>query len=935
MTHKDASVYFDEIEIAGMSSIDKLTVGDDLMISEEDDPDNAMTSVLAVDELTVSSGQTLTVGGGANVRVRLTKGAVGKMNGKFDVKGTVDGGGGLWIAHTSDERAASGFTLHQPGDYLPNEAIAPSRVKFTVDDCLMVTGGGTVENDLYFVAAGNVCVGLGETGNLIAVGSVDGDDITTDIIFRNDVTVNGDVMQWNDARVLFENDAMIEGGVALDYGDAGVGAYFGTPNSDPDDFERMTGSGVEFAGASNTIEGDLDLAFDGESGSTQVFLNVPMSGGYHMSTVEGDLIIEDGGEIRLHGHPGVRTDRNNNFRAHNLSVEGDVFAYADAEIMMEHAAVSSIVGEGLLCRAPGLKHGTKVILGGDVVFTAGATLTIPTVVIADDVEVEEEGTLVAATVHVTEDGELDSEESVEITDALVLQGDGLEGSLASGSTVNNLTYATVDSDEVELGATVTRLSVNVGADKELRISEAVTVTNLGLCSGTLVLIDTDSDTKTLTVTDLLTVDDGHLGLDSNRPGSAGTDIPKGNENRTADHSYILKYVTGGERMADLEWFGGANAPRKVAVDHADAVIIVNEAKSLAEGVHLFKGHLHMKGEDSHLTIGPSGLYDANPAGGPFLVVDNAELHSNGNNVQVHGIVVVATGDKQAGKIVTGGGELHVLGMTSSKNLDNASAVATVGGDGNDGGVGMIDVGAGVLQLGPETMNPKDGLHGDWQYPIAADARPHVKLDVNAKGSVMGMIRVPSGSKQTEVIGVNFGAIVFDGTKTPNKNTVNAGNPENWDGTLYVIDADKNVTVDSLGASNGAVEFRGTKATVNKDVAASSVAIYQELKTLDFKGDLAISGSGGFSSRGGAADNRHSVMIGGDYSQETTQKGGINMHDPMGGSYLSPNTDKTVMGSFMTSGEGHATRVLDTKWYESDGEGRLRLRSDCGRLYAQC
>ena len=931
MAHKDASLHFDELEISGMSSIDKLTIGDDLTISE-DDEDNSMTSVLAVDELSVSSGKTLTLGDGADVRVRLTKGAVGKMNGKFDVKGSIDGGGDLWIAHDAGERAATEFMLHEPGDYQPNTAIAPSRVKFTVDDCLMVTGGGTVENDLHFVAAGNVCVLLGEVGNLNAVGSIAGqDDITTDVIFRNGVTVNGDVMQWNDARVLFESSSTIEGDATLEYGDGGVGTDFGDPISDPTNFQRMGNSGVEFAGASNTIEGDLELIFDGESGSTEVFLNVPMSGGYYMSTVEGDLVIEDGGGIRLHGHPGVRTDRNNNPRAHNLSVEGDVFAYADATtITMEHAAVSTIIGDGLLCSAPGLKFGTKVMLSGDVVFTEGATLTIPTVVIADDVEVEEEGTLIATTVYVTEDGELDSaDENVEITDALVLEGDGLEGSLAAGSTVNNLTYATVDSDEIDLGAaTVTRLSMNVGADKELRISEAVTVTNLGLCSGTMVLIDTDTDANTLTVTDLLTVDAGHLGLDSNRPGNAGTDIPKENEDRTADHSYILKYVTGGERMAGLEWFGGANAPRKLAVDHADAVIIANEAKSLAEGIHIFKGHLHMKGEDSHLMIGPSGLYDANPAGGPFLVVDTGELHSNGNNVQVHGVVMVSTSVRQVGKIATDGGELHVLGMTTSKNLDNASAVATLGSvkvGSHPGGVGTIDVGDGALQLGPEAMNPKDGLHGDWQYPIDnADARPHVKLDVIGSSMVTGMIRVPSGSKQTEVIGVNFDTIVFDGTKTPNKNTVNAGNPLNWDGTLYVIDADKNVTVDSLGASNGAVEFRGTKATVNKDVAASSVAIYQELKTLEFKGDLAISGTGGFSARGDAAGDRKSVMIGGDYSQETMQtRGGVDMHNPEGGSYLSENTDKTVMGSFMTSGAGLATR------YSTQSGTNLTVKGDFG------
>ena len=72
--------------------------------------------------------------------------------------------------------------------------------------------------------------------------------------------------------------------------------------------------------------------------------------------------------------------------------------------------------------------------------------------------------------------------------------------------MNKLTYATVDSDEIDLSDTVAKLSVNVGADRELRVSEAVTVTNLGLCSGTMVLIDTDTEANTLTVTDLLTVE---------------------------------------------------------------------------------------------------------------------------------------------------------------------------------------------------------------------------------------------------------------------------------------------------------------------------------------------------------------------------------------------------------------------------------------------
>ena len=57
-------ILFNEIEVSGMASIDKLTVGADLTISEEEDPENSVTSVLAVDELTVNSGRTLTIGDG-------------------------------------------------------------------------------------------------------------------------------------------------------------------------------------------------------------------------------------------------------------------------------------------------------------------------------------------------------------------------------------------------------------------------------------------------------------------------------------------------------------------------------------------------------------------------------------------------------------------------------------------------------------------------------------------------------------------------------------------------------------------------------------------------------------------------------------------------------------------------------------------------------
>ena len=897
MTHKDATVHFDEIEISGSPSIDKLVIRDDLTISE-DDPENTMTSVLAVDELTVNSGQTLSLGQGADVRVRLTKGDVGKMNGKLDVKGTIDGTGDLWIAHTSGERSASGFTLHEPGDYLPGEAIAPSKTKFTVDDCLMVTGGGTVENDLHAVAAGNVCVALEEIGNLVAVGSIDGtEDITTDVIFRNDVTVTGNVEQWNDARVVFEKNAMIEGDVTLTRGDGGVGTTYGTPNSGADDFERAMNSGLEFGGLSNTIEGDLDLEFDGSSGGTQVLFSVNSSQDHTstvaMSTVEGDLVVEDGGAINLEGAPGVRTDKANNPRAHNLTVEGDVFVYSNAEIMMEHAATSSI--HAGLCSAPGLRFGNKVMLEGDLVFTEGTSLTIATVVITDNVEVEDTGTLMTTTVHVTADGELDADENVEVGDAIILEGDGLEGSLAAGSTLNNITYATVDSDEIAMGSSVTRLSVNVGANRELRISDAVTVTNLGLCSGTLVLIDTDTDDNTLTVTEHLTVMDGYMSLDSNRPGTAGTDVSK--PNAAAADGYILEYVTAGERMAGAEWF----APRKVAVNHDDAVVIVNEAKSLVEGVHLFKGQLHMEGEGSHLTVGMPSVSGISP----FVMVDNAELHSNGNNVLVHGTVTVVPGAKKTGKIVTGGGELHVLGMNPKGVYTNESAMATVGVG------GTIDVGMGALQLGPAYTAAANGLEGG--------NRPDVTLTLNKSaagaGMVMGKIFVPRGSKETRINGESFDTVVLDGTGNPKKLATGAGN---WGGGLYFHNS--KVTIDSLAAMNdAAIEFYDNldndddsfAIEIKKDVELNSARIYVNQKnSLKFGGDLTFGKTGGM-----RVWDKASVTVMGDY----TQNKGSQHAGHQDGLGLAGENVFTVMGDFMVADSAYR--------FESGAEDKIVLKGD--------
>ncbi|MCY3487854.1 MAG: DUF4397 domain-containing protein [Bacteroidetes bacterium] len=633
-----------------------------------------------------------------------------------------------------------------------------------------------------------------------------------------------------------------------------------------------------------------------------------------MSHIQRDLVIEaeltEGmGETTYRIVLGADMGANDVISAHNLRLDGDIFASGNP-IEMESAAVA--LDEGMCSNIFSLNAGTRLILSDDDGHVVdGAALTLDALVTQEDLEVN--GALTVATLHVADGAELESDatNSVTVTAGLILQGE-LDGALGDGSMLTKLVYGTRRTDLVNVSHALASLSIHID-DGEFRLDQVTEVDNFGLCKGDVVLFEVGGDDDhTLTVTDFLTAKDGTLSLDTNEPGSIGADVTT--PNAAAKDGYILKYVTEGERTAGMEWSSHA---RKVAVDHKDAVIIVNEAKSLVEGVHIFKGHLHLKGDGSHLTIGMPSVSGVSP----FLKVDNGELHANGNNVMVNGFVEVAVADKEAGKVGTGGGGLHVLGTATSMDLNNATALATVGGDGDNGGRGTIDVGAGALQLGPETTNPKDGLHGDWQYPIGTDARPHVKLDVKAKGSVVGMVHVPMGSKQTEIIGSSFDTIVYNGAATPNKNAVNAGNAANWNGTLYVVGSGDNVTVDSLNASNGAVEFRGTKAKVNKDVAVSSSAIYQELKTLTFKGDLAISGDGGFSSRGGDAANRNSVTVGGDYSQVTTQTGGINEHDPKGGAHLSANTDKTVTGAFMTSGTGHAAR------YSTQSGTKLTLKGD--------
>ena len=954
--HKDATVEYSKFTAEGNFTIPKLSTTRDLEI---DLVEGTARAILTVDTLTVNAGDTLTIDENVILRPRLSARDLPifddpstlkrnpKQVGKFEVKGMIDGEGTIFLAHTdengtpnerfvdpdsiavdaSDELQRRIFRLHDEGHYKPDEG------GVTASDCVMINGGGVIKSTLQVNASGNVCVSLTEVASLTGTGSTQTssgtqDSVSTNLIFRTPITVTGDVHHAGDVRIVFEQNVIIEGDVSLDGRSPDGSPFgltqlddFGAVNTIPESFVRFNSSqtpskgfsknfGVHFEGASNTIEGDLLLRTrlsDTETDDDDLYnLGVHFfadsdtdSGKEFVTTVEGDVVYQSNsgeanvasGQIFLHADTTLADDKVP--AVHHLLVEGDVLIenagnpQVPGLFTFDVPAKSTLSGDDL-CTAPGLTKGGQIILSGDV-FLAGHTLEVPSLVIADDVEiVSSGGTLEVETVHIADGGQLETEGHVEITGALVLEGDGIDGTLASGSNIDYLTYATIDSDEISLGD-LTALSMSIGTGRELRISDAVTVENLGLCSGSMVLVATGNDDPSVEVTEEIEISDGILTLDTNRPGDIGSDTDK----------YALTYVTASERTATATELKEADS---LTVNHKDAVIILDKAVTLSGGVTIEKGHLHLKGDGSHLVLG-----SATATAAANLTINEGEFHTNGNNAQVYGAVTVGDAKKMA-KVMTDGGELHVLGTFANKNLTNASAVATLGEN------GMIDVGSGALQVGPETTNPVNGLVLDWGNPALAHdvdsnnhdgARPHVQLNVHEKAKVTGLIRVPKGSKQTVLIGKSFETIVFDGTRTPKA----SGSVENWAGTLYLngTAADKDFMVDSLSASNGAVEFvRSKKATVAKDVVTNSAQVYQQINALEFAGDLHLSGDGGFSSRGGAADARKSVMVKGDFSLDTAKKGNANAGTPSGHAFFSEFTDLTVMGDFTTSGAGEAS-----------------------------
>ena len=1010
-----------------------LVVASDLTLLAVADDDNDLgVTVFVVDTLEVKSGATLTLGKSKradgsddenriDLRVRLRKAVeAGAKDSKVDdmiVAGTIDGDGEIWLAHGSNESRTvdhdndagtddlNGF--HAPGEYTPNATGGVDH-----EDCVMISGGGRLGVKITAVAAGNVCVSLSETADVVAAGSIDSPTpatalATTDIIFRSDVTIDGSVYQWGDARVVFEKKATINGSVILDNGvvptgfDGGIPTDLGTVRSgatdaaittyvrtsmrktefaaavdavaevlgdNPDTPETETDfviteavaampqvdeayftcaesgnrataargvaySGVQFEADGNRIENDLSLRFDAattrdaapgqsEGGGTsaicktQVVFWAPAgeikSDVSHTSTVAGDLYIEDGGTVYLDGDL-MKVSGTDRYVVHNLDLEHDVYVDGanGGSITMGVAADSNIDGECTTDASLGKGNRVTLTAGGDHVVAVGDMgLTIATLVIAGELEVQG-GTLKSTVVHVTD--KLVSNADVQIGSAsskgsLILEGNGLDGTLHSDSRLGKLTYASTG-DELPLTG-IDIVSINTGTG-HLRIENASEIQTVGLCSGELVLVDTGNDkTNTLKVTEKLTVKDGKIVGDANAPGDI---VGDGGDKAAAADGYVLQYVTEGAREAGLELSGA----RDLAVNHKDAEITLTEGADLGGKLHILKGTLNTMGD---LTVGTSGV-----AADRFLVIHDGELNSNGNDVVAHDSVTIGATDKEVAKLMTGGGDFQAVGNTNAKDEYNGgTAEVTVGAK------GVIDVGMGTFQLGPETTKPQDDLEGtDWQRSSIMDfnaVRPTVILEVKDGGSVMGTIDVPMGSKQTVLTGKSFDTVVFDGTKTPNVDKTN-----NADGTLYVFHNSK-VTVDSLSATQGSVEFSGGDDAGNaapdsveivKDVVLSSARMYfdngdgQYANEVEFGGNLAVSGAGGVSVR-----NETNVTVAGNFAQVTTDEGGINEHEPEG-TWLGGKAVKTVMGDFMVSGSGKGT----SERYGSADGAKLILKGD--------
>ncbi len=842
----------------------------------------------------------------------------------------------------------------------------PLRQGFDHNDCLRIRGTGMIPAGIFAISMGNLCVELKRVGLITASGSLandifDNTDVTTDLIFREDVVVDGDVVQWNDSRILFAKTATIRGDVILrdggtpytntaDYGVANTAADSGVrvgwrvsnskytceySNAVRRTYARRFGAlwtqyipGVHFADAV-TIAGDLNVysntltetttgaTKDATQCAPRVLFMAPLaktSGDKEIaliSSVGGSLVVEDTvsfggkGRVYLDSDSASTQDPTTNVitfshrTSHSLRVGGDL-ATGGKTIGMEYPATSSVDG---MCTVNDIKlsFGNHLMLtdAAESVVIGDATsgLTLGALVTLGDLRVEPgKGPLTVTTLHVGPGAELMANKDVKVTESLILQGE-LSGELDEASTIKTLTYGSRNTDVVKKAALVTMLealSISVG-NGELRLDEVYKTKHLGLCSGTLSLVDVESTTdSTLHVTDQIMVQNGMLERDTNNPGSISTDKAK---TVNVNDRYLLKYITPGKRTVtekDLEWFD----LRDVIVDHKDAEITVNDDRLIIGSLTISEGTLMVDGD---LTVGTSTLHrTANSSDDTqdalkqvkrySIMVTAGELHTREKDVVVYGQVTVSN----KSKLMTGGGDLHVLGRVSGGAYVSKTAQVTVDKD------AVMDLGAGTLHLGPEDTKKRNGL------------TLNASLDVflSLSGTLKGNVHVPKGSKYTDISSVSqLGTVTFDGTRTPNA----SGPAENTYGTLRFLlpsETSQTLVMDSLSAMQGRVITNGKKVTINADVLLESATIIPYTRdSLVFGGDLTLRGTGGLNTEFNSNSAKRNVVIKGNFTQEPGRRDSTNL--TLSGVKLHPMTTKTVLGDVRVSSDAYRYEMETT------------------------
>ena len=964
--HEKVSVEFEEVTVLNKESGMSERAADYYVFAGENEPEKRITIEKLVlesetawlDHLIVSKD--LTIDGDTRARVRngltVKRGATLTLEidlhlylrkgesdtdskGILQVDGAIEGdGNGIRILHPKETvdydnapvRDESYFIL--TGEYKPANGVDHT-------DCLRIRGNGTISGVyIDMIALGNVCVELKEIDAINVGGSIkeatnelQEKNITTDLIFRNDVVVNGKLAQHHDSRVVFEKTATIKGDVVLSILDIpniegyigetrvtegvvpekSIGVRKGVQDGTTGKFkceyvtkrgdDKMRAAhipGIQFEDAV-TIEGNLDMrphdlagtavSTDDETNNTEciprVLFMVPeakTTGSAWIaktSKVGGDLLVRGADRVYL-DYDSLTTSKVKRETTHSLHVGGGIHA-SGTTIRMGHPKTFSNTG---MCKTTSVTPGNEIVLTGKGQHIIFGDAELGIVSTEGPLEVKN-GPLTVKHLHVRAGGELKADNNVVVSEGLILEGDGLSGTLSDASTIKTLVYGSRDTDLVKPDAMVNlldALSVAVGDEGELRLDQVTKTKNLGLCSGTLVLREAGTDTdSTLTVHDQITVQNGKIQKDTNRPGSIATD--KASSPNEADR-YILKYITPGKRTVTnaLEWFD----PRDVIVDHKSAEITVTGDRSLMGKLTVENGKLIVDGD---LTVGTSPLHRTGSAASTnaskySLLLSNAsELHTKGDNVVVNGFVTL----NGTSKLMTGGGDVHMLGRVEKGKYDQSTAQMSVAKDAS------IDLGGGTLMLGPE-MIVKQNVPGN---------RPIVRLTLH--GTLKGNILVPKGSKENEInvetVTGNrkmLGVITFDGTRSPR---VSGGN--NLGGFLKlkgVDDKAKTLVIDSLSAMHGEVQIRGKKVEFTKDVHLSSTTLSLYNDSTAFKGDLKVSGTGGLNTTGNSNTAKRSVLIDGSFMQTKGSSSGVKLH---------PGTTKIVEGDFMVS---DSTAAYETK-----------------------